>query len=86
VWMKKPLLFRSELVAVDGLHAVRLADDGEIKRMGDAPAVIELLVGDAVVQIGAHAKDRELAVGRFHDPGVRDAAGSDAPDAPISVA
>ena len=47
VWTKKPLLFRNELVAVDGLRAVRPADDGEISRMGGAPAVIELVVGDA---------------------------------------
>jgi hypothetical protein len=80
VWTKKPFLFRNELMAVDGLDAVRPADKGEIKRMGDAPTVIELAVGDAVIQIAAHGKDQELVLGRFHDPGARDAAHDDAAD------
>jgi hypothetical protein len=83
---KKPLLFRNELVGVDGLRAVRPADDGEIKRMGDAPTVIELVVGDAVIQVAAHSKDQKLAVGRFHDPDARDAADGGPSAASILVA
>jgi hypothetical protein len=85
VWTKKPFLFRNELIAVDGLHAVRPADKGEIKRMGDAPAVIELTVGDAVIQIAAHGKDQQLVLGRLRDPAAPEAAPHDAPDgsAPI---
>jgi hypothetical protein len=87
VWTKKPFLFRNELIAVDGLQAVRPAVEGETKRMGDAPAVIELVVGDAVIQIAAHDKDQELVLGRFPDLGARGAARGDTPDgsAPILV-
>ena len=35
VWAKKPLLFRNELVAVDGLAGeARAAEPGEVKRVG----------------------------------------------------
>ena len=38
VWTKKPFLFRNELVAVDGLAgAVRAAQPGEVKRLGNDP-------------------------------------------------
>jgi hypothetical protein len=87
VWTKKPFLFRNELMPADGLQAVRPAAEGEIKRMGDTPAVIELVVGDAVIQIAAHGKDQALAVGRLHEPGSPLAAREDAADgsAPVLV-
>jgi hypothetical protein len=34
-WNKAPLMFRSELVAVDPLSGERQAHDGEVKRLGD---------------------------------------------------
>jgi hypothetical protein len=79
VWTKKPFLFRNELVAVDRLEAVRVAHDGEIKRMGDAPAVIELMADDAVIQIAVHGKDQELALGPYRDRGVRATSGAGMP-------
>jgi hypothetical protein len=81
VWTKKPLLFRNELMAVDGLHAARPATDGEIKRMGDAPTMIELVVGDAVIQIAARGNDQQLVLGPLPDPGARDAVGGVTPAA-----
>jgi Protein of unknown function (DUF2550) len=85
VWTKKPFLFRNELMAVDGLHALRPANDDEIKRMGDGPAVIELTVGGAVIQIAAHDEDQHLVLGPFLDPSGRTRARDGAPDgsAPI---
>jgi Protein of unknown function (DUF2550) len=80
VWTKKPLLFRNELVAVDHLQAVRPAHDAEIKRMGDAPAVIELVAEDAVILIAAHAQDQELVLGPYRDRGVGNAAGGGVPE------
>jgi Protein of unknown function (DUF2550) len=73
VWTKKPLLFRNELVATDRLAEVRAAHDGEIKRMGDDPAVIELVAGAAVIQIAVHRQVRDLALGPYGD---RDGRGS----------
>jgi Protein of unknown function (DUF2550) len=80
VWTKKPFLFRNELVAIDRLEGVRAAREGEIKRMGDEPAVIELVVNDAVIQIAAHGKDRDLVLGPHCDRAARDAAGREAAD------
>jgi len=85
VWTKKPFLFRNELMAIDGLHAVRPANEDEIKRMGDGPAVVGLMVGDAVIQIAAHGKDQQLVLGPFHDPSGRAAARDDAPDGSASI-
>lgn len=67
VWQKTPFLFRNELVPVDRLEAVRVARDGEVKRLGDKPAVIEVAADDAVVQIAAHGEHRDLALGPFRD-------------------
>jgi hypothetical protein len=75
VWTKKPFLFRNELVAVDRLEGVRAAHDGEIKRMGDEPAVIELVADGAVIQIAVHGPDRDLALGPYGDRDRRDGAG-----------
>jgi hypothetical protein len=35
-----PLLFRNELMAVDGLDRQRAARDGEVKRLGEHPVVM----------------------------------------------
>ena len=75
VWTKKPFLFRNELVAIDRLEGIRAAHDGEIKRMGDEPAVIELVAGDAAIQIAVQGRDRDLAVGPYGDRDGRDGAG-----------
>jgi hypothetical protein len=80
VWTKKPFLFRNELVAIDRLEGVRAAREGEIKRMGDEPAVIELVANDAVIQIAAHGEDTDLALGPYRDRAARDAAGRAVPD------
>ena len=70
VWTKAPALFRNELVAVDGLAgAVRTAESGEVKRLGDAPAVVGLAAdGGARVEVAIAADDRGRALGPFAAP------------------
>jgi Protein of unknown function (DUF2550) len=68
VWSKAPFMFRSELVAVDNLSGERTADMGEVKRLGDKPAVIELMSGEATVEIAVRPEHRSLAVGPFTTP------------------
>jgi hypothetical protein len=84
VWTKKPFLFRNELVAIDGLQAKRAAHDGEIKRMGDSPAVIELVADGAVIQIAVHGKDQQLVLGPYGDRGARPAEGDAMPETSLN--
>ncbi|MGH2743987.1 MAG: hypothetical protein ACRDN8_16220 [Thermoleophilaceae bacterium] len=52
---------------VDRLVGVRPAHQGEVKRLGDEPVVIELAAADAVILIAAHDKQRDLVVGPILD-------------------
>jgi hypothetical protein len=65
VWTKAPFLFRNELVPVDGLTGERPAGADELKRLGDAPIVIELATGAAMVEIAARGEQRELLRGPY---------------------
>lgn len=62
VWTKGPLLFRNELLAVDGVDPAGPADPHEVKRLGDKPLVGRLRVGGATVEIAADGKDHELLI------------------------
>jgi hypothetical protein len=65
VWTKKPLLFRNELVAVDGLAGeARAAEPGEIKRAGSDPVIVPLAAdGGARIEVATAADDRGRALG-----------------------
>jgi hypothetical protein len=63
VWSKAPLLLRNELVPIDGLAGVRPAKQGEIKRLGDSPLVVDLSTNGATVQVATRKEDRPFAVG-----------------------
>ena len=67
VWTKAPLLFRNELVAVDGLAgAVRAAEAGEVRRLGNDPVIVPLAAdGGARVEVAAMGDDRGRALGRL---------------------
>jgi hypothetical protein len=65
VWSKGPFLYRDELVPVFGASGERLANEGEVKRLGDRPVVIELALGDAKLEVAAKAENRALVVGPF---------------------
>jgi Protein of unknown function (DUF2550) len=70
VWTKKPLLFRNELVAVDGLaDAVRPAEPGEVKRLGSDPVIVALAAdGGARVEVATAADSLERALGPMVAP------------------
>jgi hypothetical protein len=83
VWTKKPFLCRNELVAVDSLQDVRAAHNGEIKRMGDSPAVIELVADGAVIQIAVHGNDQELVLGPYRARDARATQGGEVAGPPL---
>ncbi len=70
VWTKAPLLFRNELVAVDGLAGeARAAGPGEVKRVGDDPVILALAAdGGARIEVAAAADDRGRAPGPLAAP------------------
>src|SRR4051794_35419879 len=65
VWTKGPFYFRNELVAADRLDDERSAQSGEIKRLGDHPVVVEVIVGNASVEVAADDEDHDLLWGPF---------------------
>ena len=67
VCTKGPFLFRNELVATDDLLQHRPALPGEVKRLGDDPAVIRVRAGTAAIEVAAHGHDAELLVGPYRD-------------------
>jgi hypothetical protein len=67
VWTKGPFLFRNELVAADDLHEHPPALPGEVKRLGDHPAVIRVTAGSAATEVAAHGHDAELLVGPYRE-------------------
>jgi hypothetical protein len=67
VWTKAPLLFRNELVVVDGLERQRQADGDEVKRLGAHPALIRFTAGEAIVEVAASADDSERLRGPYDD-------------------
>lgn len=66
VWTKGPFHFRNELVPADAAVA-RAAEPGEVKRLGEAPVVVEVAVNRASVLVGSSAEDRESALGPYGD-------------------
>jgi hypothetical protein len=65
VWTKAPLLFRNEILAIDGLEEQRPAQSGEVKRLGDHPTVIRVRTGQAAVEVAAHSGDSEQLLGPY---------------------
>ena len=70
VWTKAPLLFRNELVAVDGLGGdVRVGEAGEVKRLGSQPVIVPLVgEGGTRFEIAAAGDDRGRALGPMVAP------------------
>jgi hypothetical protein len=65
VWTKAPLLFRNEILAIDGFVGQRAAGPDEITRLGDQPTVIRLNVADATVEVAASAENGQLMLGPY---------------------
>lgn len=70
VWERGPFLFRGELVPVDGLSGPgRVAETGEVKRLGKHVDVVTLTVeGGARVEVAVMATERNRACGPFTAP------------------
>ena len=65
VWSKAPFMFRTALVPVDRVTGERDAAEGEVKRLGDHPHVVEFVAGDVTIEVAASAEQRALIVGPF---------------------
>ena len=63
VWNKTPLCLRNELVPVDAIAGERSAPHGEVKRLGDEPAVVEFASGKDRLELAAKAEHRALVTG-----------------------
>src|SRR3954468_1535264 len=65
VWTKAPFFFRNELVTTNGLDQERPAVPDEVKRLGKHPAVVQLRIGGATVEVAAHDDESELLLGPY---------------------
>lgn len=69
VWNKAPLMLTNELIAVDRISGERLAEDGEVKRLGDKPIIIEFAAdGGDHIEVAARPEHRALATGLSAQP------------------
>ena len=68
VWSKGPFLYRDYLVPVDSVTGERTARPGEVKRLGDEPAVIGFTSGDATIEVAAKFEHRALVAGPLTSP------------------
>ena len=68
VWSKAPLMFRNDLVPINGLSGERQAHAGEVKRLGDKPVVIEFASDGAKIEVAAKTEHRALATGPMTTP------------------
>ena len=71
VWTKAPLLFRNELVVVDGMGEERTSAAGEVERLGDHPIVVAFNSGASRIEIAASAEQRRQVLGAQR-PGATD--------------
>jgi hypothetical protein len=53
VWSKAPLMLSNEIIPIDHLAHEQHAHGGDVKRLGDKPAVIEFTSDTATIQIAA---------------------------------
>lgn len=65
VWTKAPFLFRTRLLPVDELSEERAAHPGEVKRLGERPAVVRFVTEEAVIEVAADGDHRDLLRGPF---------------------
>jgi hypothetical protein len=63
VWSKAPFMYRNELAPVDRILGERQAREGEVKRLGDKPVVIEFASGQASIEIAVKPEHRALMTG-----------------------
>jgi Protein of unknown function (DUF2550) len=68
VWNRAPLLLTNQLIAVNGVSGEHRATDGEVKRLGDDPIVIEFAAESAKIVIATRPEHRALAIGHLKEP------------------
>jgi hypothetical protein len=68
VWTKAPMLFRNELIPIDGVDEPQAAGPDEVKRLGDHPVVVRLRTGDATAEVAVRGHDGKLVVGPWNRP------------------
>ena len=68
VWSDAPLMLRNELIPIDRLLGQHPAPEGEVKRLGDTPVIVELVSGDATIEVAARAEHCARAMGPFGVP------------------
>jgi hypothetical protein len=62
-------LFRTVLLAGDGLVEERPVGPDEVKRLGECPVVAILRIGNATLEVAAGQADLAKLPGPFHDAG-----------------
>jgi len=65
VWTKAPFLLWNVLTPIDSFAGERTPLDGEAKRLGDKPIIVQLAAGAATIEIAARTEQRDLATGPF---------------------
>jgi Protein of unknown function (DUF2550) len=85
VWSKAPFLFRTHLIPVDRVSDQREAQVGDVKRLGDHPVVIEIMAGDAKIELAARAESSALVIGPFTVQTVRGPRGNPVAAATITM-
>lgn len=68
VWSQAPFMYQNDLIPIDGSAGRRVAADGEIKRIGHSPTVVQLASGDANIEVATPAQTVSLATGPFSGP------------------
>jgi hypothetical protein len=63
VWSKAPLLYRDELVPVDGISDQHPTTGGDVKRLGDNPVVIVFASSGVNIEVAAREEQRDLVIG-----------------------
>ncbi len=59
VWSKGPFLFRTRLLPTDSLDTERVGASEEVRRLGEHPAMVELAVGSATIEVAVAADRRQ---------------------------
>jgi hypothetical protein len=62
------MLFRNELIPIDGVEEPQAAGSNEVKRLGDHPVVVRIRTGDATAEIAVRGEDSKLALGAHETP------------------
>ncbi len=63
VWNWAPLLLTNQLVAVDRVSGERQANEGEVKRVGDNPIIVEFVADGADIEVATRAEQLALVKG-----------------------